>query len=200
VEDLHIQLYPAGDFPARYMTEMEHHGRRLLAEEVETLRELGAGDVKEYLRRGRPPDTILALASELDVDLLILGSRGKGAIERLLMGSVSETVVRHATCPVLVMRGDDESWPPRRVVLGDDGSQAARRAGDLAAGIGRAVGSHTILVRAFPEFPKPIRMGYPTPGCSPTPRRSCAKGRGSWRRRWEAGPASNSPPRSRRAR
>jgi nucleotide-binding universal stress UspA family protein len=49
-------------------------------------------------------ENIVGLAEELGADLMVLGSRELGGMKRLLMGSVSESVVRHAHCPVLVVR------------------------------------------------------------------------------------------------
>ena len=55
-------------------------------------------------RLGRPDAEIVGLADELGAGLIVLGSRGLGPLRRVLMGSVSDSVVRHARCPVLVVR------------------------------------------------------------------------------------------------
>jgi nucleotide-binding universal stress UspA family protein len=47
---------------------------------------------------------IVGLAEELGAGLIVMGSRGLGRIRRALMGSVSDSVVRHAHCPVMVVR------------------------------------------------------------------------------------------------
>ena len=57
-----------------------------------------------HARVGLPAAEILRLAEGLDVGLIVMGSRGLGGIRRALMGSVSDSVVRHAHCPVLVVR------------------------------------------------------------------------------------------------
>lgn len=54
---------------------------------------------------GDPADEIVAYADNHDVDLVVLGSRGRGRLAGALLGSVSETVLREARRPVLVVRG-----------------------------------------------------------------------------------------------
>ncbi len=61
-----------------------------------------------HLRMGKPAAEIVALAEELGVGLVVVGSRGLGGVRRALMGSVSDSVVRHAHCPVLVVRKEGE--------------------------------------------------------------------------------------------
>ncbi len=53
---------------------------------------------------GEPVDTICEVAKNLGVELLVVGARGHNAAQRFLMGSVSDRVVHHAPCPVLVVR------------------------------------------------------------------------------------------------
>lgn len=57
-----------------------------------------------HARIGRPVDEILRLCKEVGADLVFIGSHGKTGIERLVLGSVSERVVREAECPVMVVR------------------------------------------------------------------------------------------------
>lgn len=99
-----------------------------------------------HLREGRPAEEIADLAEELGADLVVVGSRGLGTIERLTTGSVSEGVAQLAPCPTLVVRG---AWPPSKVVVGDDSTEAAKRAGDLAASIGRLFDVRVLLVRVY---------------------------------------------------
>lgn len=53
---------------------------------------------------GEPVDTIVEVAKSLGVELLVVGARGHNAAQRFLLGSVSDRVVHHAPCPVLVVR------------------------------------------------------------------------------------------------
>ncbi len=118
----------------------------LLDKETERLREAGGTVSGAHLREGRPAEEINNLAKELDVGLVIIGSRGLGAMKRLVMGSVSEGVVHLAPCPTLVVRGGERAWPPRRLIIGDDASEEARRAGELAMGIGKLFDARALLV------------------------------------------------------
>lgn len=128
----------------------EQHAVKLLDDQVKLVEEKGGMVAAAHLREGRPADAIAGLAEDLDVDLLVLGSRGLGAVERLVTGSVSEGVVHLATCPTLVMRGGERAWPPRRIVVGDDSSEESERAGRLAVNIGRLFGTRALLVRVYP--------------------------------------------------
>jgi nucleotide-binding universal stress UspA family protein len=84
-------------------------------------------NVEEIVLRGRPATAIVDQARRMQADLVVVGSRGHGTIESMLLGSVSAEVVDHAPAPVLVARGSGMA----RIVLGWDGSSCAKRAADL---------------------------------------------------------------------
>jgi nucleotide-binding universal stress UspA family protein len=121
---------------------------------LERIEQAGGTVAKAHLREGRTVDEILDLSEELEVGLLIVGSRGLGGVRSILLGSVSEGIVHHARRPVLVMRGGEKAWPPSRVIIGDDSSEDAREAGELAARIGKLFGTTALLVRAYPRLPE----------------------------------------------
>jgi len=133
----------------------EEDARKTLAEELGRAAEHGAKAVEGHLKRDHPVDAILSLGDELEVDLIVVGSRGRGPALRIVLGSVSEGVIYRAARPVLVVRGGAGAWPPRRVVIGDDGSDGAWRAGELAAEIGHHFGATTTLVRATESVARP---------------------------------------------
>ena len=60
--------------------------------------------VAEHRHFGRAADEIVIQAKEDKVDLVVMGSHGRSGLSHLLVGSVAESVVRHAPCPVLVVR------------------------------------------------------------------------------------------------
>src|SRR3712207_1903398 len=79
-----------------------------------------------------PYTTLFRSAAEIGAGLVAVGSRGRGRIRRLLMGSVSDSVVRHAHCPVLVARWKPLVFPAR-VLVAADGSEEATLAAMTAA-------------------------------------------------------------------
>ena len=65
-----------------------------------------AGDlpVETFVLAGHPAHTIIQFAQENDIDLIVTGTLGKSGVEKLLLGSVAAHVIRHAPCPVLVVK------------------------------------------------------------------------------------------------
>jgi len=95
-------LLPGGRFRARVDQVRERHEQQAQGL-VEHGRELGI-DVSFLVWTGDPGDQIVAAAEAEHVDMILVGSHGRGAVGRLFLGSVSEHVVRNAPCPVLVVR------------------------------------------------------------------------------------------------
>jgi universal stress protein A len=61
-------------------------------------------ETQYLIRKGNPAEEIMAAARELDIDMIVLGSRGHSALATLFVGSVARNVVNHAPCPVLIVR------------------------------------------------------------------------------------------------
>ena len=85
----------------------EEEGRSFLEEQAERIRASGGKVAETHLKAGEPDKEIVKLSEDLGVGTIVIGSRGLGGLRRALMGSVSESVVRHAHCPVFVVRGDE---------------------------------------------------------------------------------------------
>ncbi|WP_381804892.1 universal stress protein [Streptomyces niveus] len=104
----------------------------------------------------RPEEPVTALLSEAeDAALLVLGSRGRGPVAGMLLGSVSLSVAARARCPVVVVRGrgPDTQQPPRpghgRVVLGVGDNAASGAAARFAFREARSRGCALVAVRAW---------------------------------------------------
>jgi nucleotide-binding universal stress UspA family protein len=82
----------------------EQRGRELLDAEMERVRSAGGTVSQAHLMMGEAAREIVHLAEDLGAGLIVMGSRGRGGMRRALMGSVSDSVVRHAHCPVTVVR------------------------------------------------------------------------------------------------
>jgi nucleotide-binding universal stress UspA family protein len=76
----------------------------LLNRQVGEIQSSGVTVAGAHLREGEPDAEVVALGEEIGAGLIVIGSRGHGGVRRALMGSVSDSVVRHAHCPVLVIR------------------------------------------------------------------------------------------------
>ncbi len=87
--------------------ELARRGQGRLDEQVRKIKAAGGSVAQAHLRVGRPEAEITALAKEIGAGLIVVGSRGLGGIRRALLGSVSDSVVRHAHCPVLVVRKEE---------------------------------------------------------------------------------------------
>jgi nucleotide-binding universal stress UspA family protein len=95
-------LLPGGRFRAR--VDQVRERREVQAQALVERGRTEGVEVSFLVWTGDPGDMIVEAAEAEHVDMVVVGSHGRGAVGRLFLGSVSEHVVRHATCPVLVVR------------------------------------------------------------------------------------------------
>jgi nucleotide-binding universal stress UspA family protein len=131
-------------------SELRREGREVLDQEVQRIGEMGGTVTQSHLREGRTFEEVIKLGDELDAGLLLVGSHGYRGLRRMLMGSHSEDIVHHADRPVLVVRCGENVWPPARIVAGDDFSEDAGKAAELAANLGKLFGAPMLLLHAVP--------------------------------------------------
>jgi nucleotide-binding universal stress UspA family protein len=99
-----LATHDPSSFEPEVRARLEQRERTTLEDVVGKI-EASGGEVEgTYHTAGRPDAEIVALAEEMGAGLIVMGARGVGRIRRALTGSVSESVVRHAHCPVLVVR------------------------------------------------------------------------------------------------
>lgn len=85
--------------------ELRERGRTIVADVTDRA---GSVSVVEAVEEGDPYRSILSYASEHDVDLIVMGTRGRSGVDRYLLGSVTEKVVRTADAPVFTVRAGAE--------------------------------------------------------------------------------------------
>jgi nucleotide-binding universal stress UspA family protein len=144
VLDVEPWRFPPDERGNKRLEELKERGRKLLDEQVEKIQAGGGSVAEAHTAVGRSADVIVAYAEDQEAELIVLGSRGREGIRRALMGSVSDAVVRHAHCPVLVVRREEDGEPivsSKKVLLATDGSEEAELASEAAvdlAGVTRS--------------------------------------------------------------
>lgn len=100
----------------RFLDEAERTLENYLSRELAGLESQGVRVDRERILDavdvGDPAERILALAEAVRADLIVVGTRGRRGLEHLVLGSVAETVLRNARCPVLVMRPKNHAAQP----------------------------------------------------------------------------------------
>jgi nucleotide-binding universal stress UspA family protein len=107
MKDFHVAPGAEQSFSPRSapLGEVREKAEKRLDEAVKQVEQVGGTVTQSHLRIGNPEEEILKFCDEQGgFGLIVMGSRGLGPIKRRLMGSVSESVVRHAQYPVLVAR------------------------------------------------------------------------------------------------
>ena len=103
--------YPSYDVRVPEIVEqLRKQAEKILDEQVEKIERDGGKVAQKHLRiaERHRAQQIVRVAEEIRAGLIVMGSRGLGGVRRALMGSVSDSVVRHAHCPVLVVRHEKE--------------------------------------------------------------------------------------------
>jgi nucleotide-binding universal stress UspA family protein len=123
--------------PDRFPAWQEERGRNFLDDAVSIARAAAGDDPRTPIGRELVFSATLPTLIDLSkgAQLLVVGNYGRGALARSLLGSVSAGLVRHAHCPVAVIRAEHMQMPhlaQRPVLLGIDGSPAAERAAEIA--------------------------------------------------------------------
>lgn len=85
--------------------DLRREAQKILDEQVRKIEAAGGNVAIAHLKMGERRDqAIVHLAEEIGAGLIVMGSRGFGGLKRALLGNVADSVVRHAHCPVMVVR------------------------------------------------------------------------------------------------
>lgn len=134
----------AGGVPTH--PELVENAREGLKGRAASLASAGVERVETFLEEGVAYAAIVKRAEAFRADLIVVGSRGRTGIRRMLLGSVAEKVVGHAPCPVLVARKGPATGP---VVTGTDFSPASMVGVRAAAVEAARAGSALVAVHAL---------------------------------------------------
>jgi nucleotide-binding universal stress UspA family protein len=132
-----VPTFPQIPMPSGVGLWQEDDGRRVLESAIKIAEDAAGAGRKIAIRAGlkaSPPVPTLVEMSE-DAELVVVGSNGRGAVGRALLGSVSSGVVRSAACPVAIIRDEDPLMPSplaAPVLVGIDGSPASELATAIA--------------------------------------------------------------------
>jgi nucleotide-binding universal stress UspA family protein len=100
-------LYELPEHPAEFedvLRKNRREAKEMLEQQVKQMEAAGVTINEIHLREGRAAEEIVQVAEEIGAGLIVMGSRGYGRLRRALLGSVSDAVVRHAHCPVTIVR------------------------------------------------------------------------------------------------
>ena len=150
-------LAPLDVKPAR----VEREVRDVLGEQARKVENVGGAVAQSHVRVGEAAREVVNLAEEIGTGLIAVGSRGRGKTKRMLMGSVSDAVVRHAHCPVMVVRRKPVVFPAK-ILLATDGSEEAELAARTAADLATKTGSELHLVHVLVLPPETLHDPFGT--------------------------------------
>jgi nucleotide-binding universal stress UspA family protein len=92
--------------------EIRQSVRQKLSEVVAGVTDSARLSATAALLEGRPHEAIMSRAKEINADLVVMGAHGGAALDRLILGSVAERTVRHASLPVLIVPPGARAWDP----------------------------------------------------------------------------------------
>jgi nucleotide-binding universal stress UspA family protein len=150
--------YPPVPYPESLGVWLEDKGRKAAAQAVKIAEDaVPTGRkvaVKSEIVFAAPAEALVKMSDE--AEMIVVGSSGKGALARRVLGSVSASVVRHAHCPVAVIRDEDALMPDPQhapVLLGSDGSPASELATEVAFDEASRRGAGLIALHAWSDLP-----------------------------------------------
>ena len=132
-----MATWPPVPYPDSLLIGLEDEGRKIIAHAAKIVHDAMPTDAKSTITSklvySTPALALVKMSTE--AELIVVGSSGRGLLARGLLGSVSSSVVRHAECPVAVIRDEDPLMPDPQhapVLVGIDGSPASELATAIA--------------------------------------------------------------------
>ena len=160
-----MATWPPVPYPDSLLLGLEDEGRKIVAHAVKIAEESMPVDRKvaitSQLVYSTPALTVIKMSE--DAELVVVGSSGRGLLARGLLGSVSSSVVRHAECPVAVIRDEDPLMPDPQhapVLVGIDGSPASELATAIAFDEASRRGVDLLAMHAWSDVASTGHFGF----------------------------------------
>ena len=102
-------VYPA-DWMFPLMSDDSAETRKFLVEQLKALTKKHRGSAQAIVCPGLAWKEIVATAKKQKTDLIVIGTHGYSGVKHALLGSVAERVVRHASCPIFIVRPDERDF------------------------------------------------------------------------------------------
>jgi len=179
--------YPPVPYPESLVTSLEDEGKKAIMHAMKIAEEVMPADRKVPIGRELvyAPAVPALLKMSDTAEMIVMGSAGRGALARGLLGSVSSAVVRHANCPVAVVR-DEELPDPRKgyVLLGTDGSPASELATEIAFDEASRRGVDLVAIHAWSDAAVTEIFESEWPAVEGEAQRSLAESLAGWQERY----------------
>jgi nucleotide-binding universal stress UspA family protein len=179
--------FPPVPYPESLVTNLEDEGKKAILHAIKVAEDAMSADRKVSIDKKlvcSAPAPALLEASDT-AEMIVMGSSGRGLLARGLLGSVSSTVVRHANCPVAVIR--DEELPDLRnapVLLGTDGSPASELATEIAFDEASRRGVDLVAIHAWSDAAVSEVFDIEWPVVESEAQRSLAESLAGWEERY----------------
>ena len=150
-----VMAFPDVPMPPGYLEWQQEEGRKLLDGALQTAREAAGGSALDTSTATVAGPSVPSLVeASKDAQFVVVGCRGRGALARGVLGSVSNGLAHHAHCPVVIIHDEDPLMPhPSKapVVVGVDGSPASEKAVALAFEEASLRGVDLVAVHAWSD-------------------------------------------------
>ncbi|OBH53389.1 universal stress protein UspA [Mycobacterium colombiense] len=179
--------FPPVPYPESLVTSLEDEGKKAIMHATKVAEDAMPADrsvpIGRKLLYSPPVPTLLKLSDA--AEMIVMGSSGRGLLARGLLGSVSSAVVRHANCPVAVVR-DEELPDPRNapVLLGTDGSPASELATEIAFDEASRRGVDLVALHAWSDAAVVEVFEIDWPAVEGEAERSLAESLAGWQERY----------------